>query len=189
MTTPRFLSTLILALTLSSCGSDEPQKAAPPATPAARSNQARIATRRRDPAREARRRPRRSVRRDVTSGPTGTLTCSGPGKGTAFDKAAFRLDRVCVNDPRVSTYTAGGKTVTMTLKPEGQRLCATFGGVAEVPESCSCVAPAGGDCNRRPDGFVCSRSVTPPPRAGDRHGRQQQRPWLFESDVMLSPMN
>ena len=54
-----------------------------------------------------------------------------------------------------STYTAGGKTVTMTLKAEGQKLCATFGGVAEVPESCSCVAPAGGDCNPPPDGFVC----------------------------------
>jgi hypothetical protein len=60
-----------------------------------------------------------------------------------------------VNDARVSTYTAGGKTVTMTLKAEGQRLCATFGGVAEVPESCSCVAPAGGDCKPPADGFVC----------------------------------
>ena len=142
MTTSHFLSSLVVALALSSCGSDEPKKAAPPPAAAAK------------PAPSAGI-PAAACVGNWKSGPTGTLTCSGPGKGTAFDKATFRLDRVCVNDARVSTYTAGGKTVTMTLKAEGQRLCATFGGVAEVPESCSCVAPAGGDCNPPPDGFVC----------------------------------
>ena len=154
MTTSRFLSSLVVALALSSCGSDEPQKAAPPAAankPAPPPAPPSAAATKPAP-------PGDGVAACVgkwTSGPTGTLTCSGPGKGTAFDKATFRLDRVCVNDARVSTYTAGGKTVTMTLKAEGQRLCATFSGVAEVPESCSCVAPAGGDCKPPTDGFVC----------------------------------
>ena len=152
MTTSRLLSPLLVALALSSCGSDEPQKAAPPATPPP------AATKPAPPPAAATKPAGAPVAACVgtwTSGPTGTLTCSGPTKGTAFDKATFRLDRVCVNDARVSAYTAGGKTVTMTLKPEGQRLCATFGGVAEVPESCSCVAPAGGDCKPPADGFVC----------------------------------
>ena len=143
MTTSRFLSSLVVAVALSSCGSDEPKKAAPPAAatkPAPPPAPPPAAAAKPAPSAGI---PAAACVGNWKSGPTGTLACSGPGKGTAFDKATFRLDRVCVNDPRVSTYTAGGKTVTMTLKAEGQKLCAT------------CVAPAGGDCNPPPDGFVC----------------------------------
>jgi hypothetical protein len=142
MTTSRFLSSLVVALALTSCGSDEPHKAAPP-PPRRRTRDAAARRQPRPGSGQARPAPRsRQCVGKWTSGTTGTLTCSGPGQGATFDKAAFRLDRVCVNDPRITTLHAGGKTVTMTLKAEGRQLCATFGGVAEVPESCSCVAPA-----------------------------------------------
>ena len=135
MTTSRFLSSLVVALALTGCGSDEHKSAPPAATPPPAAQK---------PATPAPGGPPLAACIGKwTSGATGTLTCSGAGKGTPFDKAAFRLDRVCVNDPRISTYTAGGKTVTLTLKPEGQQHCASMGGVAEVPESCSCVAPTG----------------------------------------------
>ena len=154
MITSRFVSSLVVALVLTGCGSDDSHKAAPPPAPAAKPVPPPA-----PPAAAA----KPAAQADGaavcagkwTSGPTGTLTCSGPGNNTTFNKAAFRLDRVCVNDPRVSAYAAGGKTVTMTLTPDGKRHCATFAGVAEVPESCSCVAPAGGDCNAPEGGFVC----------------------------------
>jgi hypothetical protein len=143
MTTSRFLTSLVVALALAGCGSDESHKTAPPAA----------ANKPATPAPSGP--PKSACIGKWTSGATGTLTCSAPGKGVAFDKATFRLEQVCVNDPRVTTYTAGGKTVTMTLKPEGNQHCAKFDGVAEVPESCSCVAPAGGNCDPPADGFIC----------------------------------
>ena len=139
--THRFLSSLVVAMALTACGSDEPHKAPPPASPPP------AATKPAGP-------PASVCVGKWTSGATGTLTCTGP-EGRPFDKATFRLERICVNDTRVSTYSAGGKTVTMKVNPTGKTHCATFDGVAEVPESCSCVAPAGGDCNPPADGFVC----------------------------------
>jgi len=144
MTSSRFLSSLVVALALTGCGSDEPHKAPTP-PPAAQ----KAAT----PSAPAAGRPAGCIGK-WTSGTTGTLVCSGDG--TAFDKAAFRLDRVCVNDPRISTYTAGGKTVTLTLESADPYYCANLGGVAELPETCSCVAPAGGDCNPPAGGFACA---------------------------------
>jgi hypothetical protein len=144
MTTSRLLSSLVAALALTGCGGDEPHKAAAP-PPAAR----KPAT---PPTAAAG--PPVGCLAKWTSGTTGTLVCTGTG--VPFDKAAFRLDRVCVNDPRISAYTAGGKTVTLTLESADPYYCANLGGVAEVPETCSCVAPAGGDCNPPADGFACA---------------------------------
>jgi len=144
MSTSRFLCSLVIALALTGCGGDEPHKAAPPPPPPQKP-----ATPPAAPAGA----PAGCIGK-WTSGTTGTLVCTGAG--TSFDKAAFRLDRVCANDPRVSAYTAGGKTVTLTLEQDGPYHCASLGGVAEVPESCSCVAPAGGDCNPPAGGFACA---------------------------------
>jgi hypothetical protein len=148
MTTSRFLPSLVVALALTGCGSDESHKTTPPAAPPPAAVNKPAAAPPVGP-------PPSACIGKWTTGTTGTLTCSAPGKNATFDKASFRLDRVCVNDPRVTTYTAGGKTVTMTLKPDGKQHCASFNGVAEVPESCSCVAPSGGDCNPPSDGFIC----------------------------------
>jgi hypothetical protein len=145
MTTTRVLSSLVIALALTGCGSDESHKTAPPPPvaqkPAAPTPIGAGAT--------------AGCIGNWTSGTTsGTLVCSGADK--PFDKAAFRLDRLCVNDPRITSYTAGGKTVTLTLQPDGGFHCANLGGVAEVPETCSCVAPAAGDCNPPAGGFTCA---------------------------------
>jgi hypothetical protein len=93
-----------------------------------------------------------------TSGVTGTVGCnpSGPNKDrVTLDKESIRLDRVCVNDPRVTSFSAGGKDVPFTPKPDQRVHCADLGGVQQLPESCSCVAPPGGDCTPPQDGFVC----------------------------------
>jgi hypothetical protein len=154
MMTHRFLSSLVVAMALTACGSDEPHKAPPASPPAAAPKPVAppapppaAATTPPGP-------PAATCIGKWTSGETGALTCTGP-EGRPFDKAAFRLVRVCVNDTRVSTYSAGGKTVTLKVNPTGKTHCAAFDGVAEVPESCSCVAPAGGDCNPPAGGFVC----------------------------------
>jgi hypothetical protein len=154
MSTSRVLSSLLVALALTGCGGDEPHKTAPPPPAAPKPAPPPAAAANKPAASAPAGPPQTACLGKWTSGTTGTVTCSPP-KGAAFDKAAFRLDRVCVNDPRITTYTAAGKAVTLTLKPEGKLHCATLSGVAEVPESCTCVAPAAGDCNPPADGFVC----------------------------------
>jgi len=94
-----------------------------------------------------------------TSGASGTFTCQaeGPQKNRAkIAPDTLRLDQVCVNDPRLTSMNvAGGKTVPLTLKASGANHCASLGGATQLPETCTCVPPAGGDCTAPAVGFVC----------------------------------
>jgi len=142
---PLLAAALTAGLAIAGCGGDEPPKTAapvaskPPTAPAGTVPVACIGK--------------------WTSGPTGTLTCSagGPNKDRVkIGQDTFRLDRICANDPRIGTYTAaGGKTAPIASKPAGPLYCAEFGAVQQLPESCTCIPPAGGDCTPPPDGFVC----------------------------------
>jgi len=94
-----------------------------------------------------------------TSGASGTFTCEAEGPQKSRAKIApdtLRLDQVCVNDPRLTSMNvAGGKTVPLTLKASGANHCASLGGATQLPETCTCVPPAGGDCTAPAVGFVC----------------------------------
>ena len=93
-----------------------------------------------------------------TSGTSGALVCGASGPDEArvrVDKDTFQLDKICVNDKRIASYTTASGTMPLTTKTEGNLQCADFGGAKQLPESCSCVAPPGGDCNPSPRGFVC----------------------------------
>ena len=140
-------ATLAAGLAFTGCGGDEPPRTAPPA-PQAGPKAAAI--------------PAGSVPIGCigkwTTGTTGALTClaGGPDKDRVkFDKTNFKLDKICVSDKRITSFTTGGTAVTFDPKPEGTLHCATFNATPQLPESCSCVAPAGGDCNPPPDGFAC----------------------------------
>ena len=94
-----------------------------------------------------------------TSGATGTLSCRAGGLNkdkVKVDKDSFRLDKICVNDPRITTYSfAGGQTAPIGATGDQVIRCADFNGVKQLPETCNCVPPAGGDCTPPKDGFVC----------------------------------
>jgi hypothetical protein len=94
-----------------------------------------------------------------TSGASGTFTCeaAGPQKDRAkIAPDTLRLDQICVNDPRLTSMTVtGGKTVPLTLKASDGIHCASLGGATQLPETCTCVPPAGGDCTAPAGGFVC----------------------------------
>ena len=94
-----------------------------------------------------------------TSGETGTLHCNatGPSKDAVkVDKETFRLGMICVNDARIASYAFdGGQTAPLTTTVKGNARCADFDGLKRLPESCTCVPPAGGDCTPPKDGFVC----------------------------------
>src|SRR5215475_13253970 len=83
------------------------------------------------------------------------------GRGSQKNRAkiapdTLRLDQVCVNDPRLTSMNvAGGKTVPLTLKASGANHCASLGGATQLPETCTCVPPAGGDCTAPAVGFLC----------------------------------
>lgn len=94
-----------------------------------------------------------------SSGASGTFTCeaAGPQKDRAkIAPDTLHLDQICVNDARLTSITvAGGKTVALTLKPAGPNHCGSLGGGAQLPETCTCTPPAGGDCTPPAGGFVC----------------------------------
>jgi hypothetical protein len=153
-THPRLLTfALAMGVAVAGCGGDEPPASTPspaataPAPPAAKTAAAPSGTV-----------PVTCIAK-WTSGATGAVTCQpgGPDKDrVTVDKDTFRLDRICVNDPRVASFTAaGGNAVAIASKPEQRGHCAEFGGVQQLPESCTCVPPAGGDCTPPQGGFVC----------------------------------
>jgi hypothetical protein len=94
-----------------------------------------------------------------TSGASGRFTCEagGPEKNRAkIAPDTLRLDQICVNDPRLTSISvAGGKTVPLTLKTSGTTHCASLGGPTQLPETCTCMPPAGGDCTAPAGGFAC----------------------------------
>ena len=148
MKTRRFLlsATLVAGLTIVGCGGDEPprtgQAPPPPKIPPVPAGSVPV-----------------GCIGKWTSGTSGTLNCiaGGPNKDRVkIDQTSFRLDKICVNDKRIASFNvAGGTAVPITSKPEGNMHCAEFGAAQQLPESCACVAPAGGDCNPPPDGFIC----------------------------------
>lgn len=92
-------------------------------------------------------------------GTTGTFACEamGPSKDTVKLSAdTLVLDRICVNDERLTTYGFGGSQ-TAPIAASGTPRCADLGGVKRLPESCTCVPPAGGDCTPPSNGgkFLC----------------------------------
>jgi hypothetical protein len=91
-----------------------------------------------------------------TTGATGTFTCiaGGPNKGNVqLTNDNVHLDRICVSDSRLTTYGFGnGQTASIDAKGDPPGRCGTFGGVARLPESCSCTAS---DCTPPKEGFVC----------------------------------
>lgn len=94
-----------------------------------------------------------------TSGSVGTLACqaAGPNRSRAgtIDRGMW-IDRVCVNDPRIASLSlAGGGVTPFAVTGGGAVRCAELRGVQGLPEACTCVPPAGGDCKVPPDGFVC----------------------------------
>lgn len=93
-----------------------------------------------------------------TSGESGTFSCTGGGPRAAQAKITpetIHLDQACVNDPRLTTITAaGGKTIAVPPGPSPTR-CVQLGGAQHLPERCTCVPPAGGDCTPPEVGFVC----------------------------------
>jgi hypothetical protein len=93
-----------------------------------------------------------------TAGTMGTFQCatSGPDKDKVkLDKDTFRLDTICVNDARITTFGFGGGQ-TAPIGAKGDNLCASFNGQSgRLPESCICVPPPGGDCTPPRDGFIC----------------------------------
>jgi hypothetical protein len=96
-----------------------------------------------------------------STGTTGMLECTagGPEKDrVTVDKTTFRLERICTNDKRVSSYAVDGGNMPIDSKPMGKFHCADFGGVQQLPVSCSCVAPPGGDCAPPAKGFSCLAS-------------------------------
>lgn len=91
------------------------------------------------------------------SGTSGTFACRAQaGKDVKITKETFRLQQLCVNDARLTTYAyAGGQTATIAAKGEGPLRCTQVASLPHLPETCSCVAPPGGDCQPGPAGFVC----------------------------------
>jgi len=93
-----------------------------------------------------------------TAGTMGTFQCSstGPDKDKVkLDKDTFRLDNICVNDARITTFGFGGGQ-TAPIGAKGGRYCASFNGQrGRLPESCICVPPPGGDCTPPQGGFMC----------------------------------
>ena len=139
-------ATLAAGLTITGCGGDEPPRSAPPAPAPPKAATAPPGTV-----------PVGCIGK-WTSGTTGTLNCMGGGPDKdriKIEKTNFKLDKVCVNDKRITSFTTGGTAVAFTPKPEGPLLCATFNSTPQLPESCSCVPPQGGDCNPPPEGFAC----------------------------------
>ena len=93
------------------------------------------------------------------SGPSGKFACTGvgPDKDRAKITAeTLRINRVCVNDPRLTSITvAGGNVVHFTPEASGVNRCAALAGAPQLPETCTCVPPAGGDCTGPAGDFVC----------------------------------
>ena len=138
-------ASLAVGLAITGCGGDEPPRSAPPAPPKAAATPPGTM-------------PVGCIGK-WTSGDTGKLNCIGGGPDkdrVKIDATNFKLDKVCVNDKRITKFTAaGGAAVTFEPKPEGPLQCANFNAVAQLPESCSCVPPQGGNCNPPPEGFAC----------------------------------
>jgi hypothetical protein len=59
----------------------------------------------------------------------------------------LHLDRMCVSDERLTTYTFGGNPVTIAATGTPPQQCADLGGVKRPPDTCVCVPPSGGGCN------------------------------------------
>jgi hypothetical protein len=142
----RFLGSLVLGgLTLAACGDGEPPPPPPPAAAPAQ-------------AAPANRVPVVCIAK-WTSGASATFACtaSGPSKDRVkVDKETLRLDKICVNDPQLTSYGFdGGQTAALTLVAEGNARCASLGGVKRLPETCTCVPSAAGACAPPQEGFVC----------------------------------
>jgi hypothetical protein len=144
------MAVLCVGLVIAGCGGGEPPPASKPTAPIATTAAPKAAT-------QADRVPVGCVVK-WTSGATGTFSCTagGPNGGKVkVDKDTFRLDRICVNDPRITTYGFSGQTAPIGATGTGALRCAEFNGVKQLPETCSCVPPAGGDCTPPKDGFAC----------------------------------
>jgi hypothetical protein len=145
MTTWRTLSNIVLTagLVAAGCGGGEPERTAQPVAPPTSVPAGTVAV-------------VCSVK--WTDGPSGTFACSPTGPGAdrvQADKGTFRLEKICVNDKRITSFAVAGAAQPLETKPEGKVHCASFAGTPQLPETCSCVAPPGGDCNPPPKGFVC----------------------------------
>jgi len=95
-----------------------------------------------------------------TQGNSGSFLCqaSGPNRDTAKISAdTLQLDKICVSDERLTTYTFGG-TQTATINATGTppQRCEALGALRRLPEKCTCVPPAGGNCDSPAGGkFIC----------------------------------
>jgi hypothetical protein len=156
MTTRRYSLAAALAagVAIAACGGEEAPKTPPPPPAPAKA-----------PAPAATGTPVGCVAK-WTTGASGKFTCEAAGgqKDAAKITAdTLRLGKICVNDARLTTITvAGGKTVPLTLTASGPNRCGDVGGGPQLPETCNCTPPAGGDCTPPADGFLCIAAGTVP---------------------------
>jgi hypothetical protein len=94
-----------------------------------------------------------------TEGATGKFTCLPLG-GTQVkvNRDSFVLQKMCINDERLTKYTYTGGQTGAIDKAEGTppERCMPFADVKQLPETCLCEPPAGKDCSSPPsEGFKC----------------------------------